>query len=82
MWLGGFIFQAENGIREAEGSSGIGDGYKGQGQGPTVDQLSALTHLLSQQCCYVDLSIWGCFLYTSDVADDRLCLDPGGRRII
>jgi hypothetical protein len=28
-------------------------------QEPTVDQLSALAHLLSQHCCYVDLSIWG-----------------------
>jgi hypothetical protein len=28
-------------------------------QEPTVDQLSALAHLLTQHCCYVDLSIWG-----------------------
>ncbi len=24
----------------------------------------------------------GCLLYTSDAADDLLCVDPGGRRII
>jgi anti-sigma-K factor RskA len=28
-------------------------------QEPTVDQLSALAHLLKHHCCYVDLSIWG-----------------------
>src|SRR5450756_1440478 len=25
---------------------------------------------------------WHCLLYTSDAADDLLCVDPGGRRII
>ena len=25
---------------------------------------------------------WGCLLYTSDAADDLLCVDLGGRRII
>ena len=25
---------------------------------------------------------WGCLLYTSDAADDPLCVDLGGRRII
>src|SRR5450756_3194372 len=29
----------------------------------------------------MDLS-WGCLLYTSDAADDLLCVDLGGRRII
>src|SRR5450756_1103124 len=27
-------------------------------------------------------SCWGCLLYTSDAADDLLCVDLGGRRII
>ena len=27
-------------------------------------------------------SIMGCLLYTSDAADDLLCVDLGGRRII
>src|SRR5450756_1216352 len=26
--------------------------------------------------------MWGCLLYTSDAADDLLCVDLGGRRII
>src|SRR5450756_1231198 len=26
--------------------------------------------------------LWGCLLYTSDAADDLLCVDLGGRRII
>ena len=29
-----------------------------------------------------DLYISGCLLYTSDAADDLLCVDLGGRRII
>src|SRR5450756_1187765 len=28
------------------------------------------------------LEAWGCLLYTSDAADDLLCVDLGGRRII
>ena len=26
--------------------------------------------------------IWDCLLYTSDAADDLLCVDLGGRRIL
>ena len=28
------------------------------------------------------LALGACLLYTSDAADDLLCVDPGGRRII
>mgnify|MGYP007068860145 CR=1 FL=1 len=28
------------------------------------------------------MGIFGCLLYTSDAADDLLCVDLGGRRII
>ena len=28
------------------------------------------------------VSFWNCLLYTSDAADDLLCVDLGGRRII
>ena len=28
------------------------------------------------------LGLWTCLLYTSDAADDLLCVDLGGRRII
>ena len=39
--------------------------------GPAVDELEALEALLV-----------ACLLYTSDAADDLLCVDLGGRRII
>src|SRR5659263_338554 len=29
-----------------------------------------------------DTRLWSCLLYTSDAADDLLCVDLGGRRII
>ena len=32
--------------------------------------------------CRMDGDIKGCLLYTSDAADDLLCVDLGGRRII
>ena len=37
-------------------------------------------------CCPIFLLsgslLWACLLYTSDAADDLLCVDLGGRRII
>src|SRR5665213_2769640 len=38
---------------------------------------SAICRLSDQERCP-----WGCLLYTSDAADDLLCVDLGGRRII
>ena len=29
-----------------------------------------------------EAALWTCLLYTSDAADDLLCVDLGGRRII
>ena len=29
-----------------------------------------------------EADLWACLLYTSDAADDLLCVDLGGRRII
>src|SRR5680860_1857010 len=31
---------------------------------------------------FLSVSKWSCLLYTSDAADDLLCVDLGGRRII
>src|SRR5680860_1909875 len=38
-------------------------------------------HRLHQQCSHL-LTTDPCLLYTSDAADDLLCVDLGGRRII
>ena len=40
-------------------------------------------HLPTRSFCFtIYLESWVCLLYTSDAADDLLCVDLGGRRII
>ena len=52
-----------------------------------LDQVSLADLLKSEVQVNTKLSvlseqIMGCLLYTSDAADDLLCVDLGGRRII
>ena len=82
-----FFFQAEDGIRDLVRSRGLGDVYKRQALrwrwrfrrvsladlGHDVDLLAVLHQVLPGG---------DCLLYTSDAADDLLCVDLGGRRII
>ena len=82
-----FFFQAEDGIRELVRSRGLGDVYKRQrlrrarvrarqglapGGEPVLPCAAARVHGQGGLC----------LLYTSDAADDLLCVDLGGRRII
>ena len=82
-----FFFQAEDGIRDAQESRGLGDVYKRQPayqppipqpvtpqQQPMPSDFAGFMAGLQQQMT--------CLLYTSDAADDLLCVDLGGRRII
>src|SRR5450756_2266421 len=49
------------------------------------EQAEPLPRLFSRSALLRDtLPLWlkGCLLYTSDAADDLLCVDLGGRRII
>ena len=54
------------------------------------DAINRATHAADRVSIVVntDAAIWvfaagmGCLLYTSDAADDLLCVDLGGRRII
>ena len=82
-----FFFQAEDGIRDLVRSRGLGDVYKRQA---VVGESNAetwrfllqglwLSGLRLQEACEL---FWTCLLYTSDAADDLLCVDLGGRRII
>ena len=49
-----------------------------QGVWPASKQMQGMPHHL-----YSDpAQSWHCLLYTSDAADDLLCVDLGGRRII
>ena len=82
-----FFFQAEDGIRGLVRSRGLGDVYKRQ-----VRQAYYLVYYLAPAA--VMALIFGllllagrepadpCLLYTSDAADDLLCVDLGGSRII
>ena len=82
-----FFFQAEDGIRDAQESRGLGDVYKRQAR------LRPWTRSgISNRGMVCDAPLDGptarpmasssCLLYTSDAADDLLCVDLGGRRII
>ena len=82
-----FFFQAEDGIRVLVRSRGLGDVYKRQvGCWPLVRSSSAgwwyFPWRFPVRVARSRSSFPPCLLYTSDAADDLLCVDLGGRRII
>ena len=82
-----FFFQAEDGIRDLVRSRGLGDVYKRQPytRASWKEALKPLPILTSygHRISGLFLLSWeGCLLYTSDAADDLLCVDLGGRCII
>ena len=81
------FFQAEDGIRIAQESRGLGDVYKRQGlrDGGTrrrrrPDATDAERGAAQLRCAADRAGL--CLLYPSDAADDLPCVDLGGRRII
>ena len=81
------FFQAEDGIRDLVRSRGLGDVYKRQASGrspgnPTRSDPSAHLPLAKERPRTPDSDAYSCLLYTSDAADDLLCVDLGGRRIL
>ena len=98
--MSGFVFQAEDGIRDAQESRGLGDVYKRQAlDHPAKHFARAVVHVGEDglRAChrlrvsglhpppvvaYVAAVQRNCLLYTSDAADDLLCVDLGGRRNI
>ena len=82
-----FFFQAEDGIRALVRSRGLGDVYKRQ----TYERLNR-PEALHWPCptkehpgtpiLHSEKFGMPCLLYTSDAADDLLCGDLGGRRIL
>ena len=55
------------------------------GRGGSDTTACALTAALSAEYCeiFTDVNgVYTCLLYTSDAADDLLCVDLGGRRVI
>ena len=89
-WRGGncwyLFFQAEDGIRDLVRSRGLGDVYKRQHRHDGADGVVAvlLDPVADRRLDAGDMGVGGarlCLLYTSDAADDPLCVDLGGRRI-
>ena len=82
-----FFFQAEDGIRDAQESRGLGDVYKRQelitDMIRKIRQKTNRKTTVSGRKRHLSVRVPGtCLLYTSDAADDLLCVDLGGRRII
>ena len=82
-----FFFQAEDGIRDAQESRGLGDVYKRQCHRcqQLLRDMRRVVPSSARFEVHTDdsfLPLAACLLYTSDAADDLLCVDLGGRRII
>ena len=82
-----FFFQAEDGIRDLVRSRGLGDVYKRQyisnrNDSSSNSELEKLSTLTTEAASIREEITELCLLYTSDAADDLLCVDLGGRRII
>ena len=82
-----FFFQAEDGIRDLVRSRGLGDVYKKQNVYKEYGRVYVdLGDYEYDEVCEEVKKVFGvvgvCLLYTSDAADDLLCVDLGGRRII
>ena len=83
---GGFVFQAEDGIRDLVRSRGLGDVYKRQDKKEAFAPGAKVPLTLKFETSgeiKLDVDIrQPCLLYTSDAADERSSVDLGGRRII
>ena len=82
-----FFFQAEDGIRDLVRSRGLGDVYKRQTYDCSgkfnADKNTHAKMLLELRFADDEMArTTTCLLYTSDAADDLLCVDLGGRSII
>eukprot|EP00658_Telonema_sp_P-2_P074517 TRINITY_DN63776_c0_g1_i1.p1 TRINITY_DN63776_c0_g1~~TRINITY_DN63776_c0_g1_i1.p1 ORF type:complete len:105 (+),score=26.39 TRINITY_DN63776_c0_g1_i1:58-372(+) len=86
-----FFFQAEDGIRDAQESRGLGDVYKRQAYTSVYITLrrAICTSLYCSRTRNITTIYWTathdrrhCLLYTSDAADEEDSVDLGGRRII
>ena len=77
-----FLYQEEDGIRDAQESRWLGDEYK--------RQVAEEARSAGNKMMWDVVETWlkasggnvGCILYTSDAADDLFCVYLGGRRII
>ena len=92
-----YVFQAEDGIRDLVRSRGLGDVYKRQCMpwASSCTRCSrGNCPLTARRCRWLPARYTTrpgrraasartstCLLYTSDAADDLLCVDLGGRRI-
>ena len=88
-----FFFQAEDGIRDLVRSRGLGDVYKRQtwyrplrtiktAEQQRNESTMGMEPGQRENILHAGPIAQFCLLYTSDAADDLLCVDLGGRRII
>ena len=82
-----FFFQAEDGIRDLVRSRGLGDVYKRQTLQSRLNHewqfdVGGTGQAFFNVTGFHTSRTEACLLYTSDAADDLLCVDLGGRRII
>src|SRR5262249_58081683 len=80
---GSFFFQAEDGIRDAQESHGLGDVYKRQISGLGIGAVYALSGVgLVVLFRATGVLNFACLLYTSDAADERASVLLGGPGIV
>ena len=82
-----FFCQAEDGIRDLVRSRGLGDVYKRQIESQVgLAEQHVHVHVPARGGGHPDTGRaeqdLACLLYTSDAADERSRVDPGGRRLL
>mgnify|MGYP007068950269 CR=1 FL=1 len=80
-----FFVQAEDGIRDAQKSRGLGDVYKRQEQGMIDFDITRFEQTFEHNGFLrvgAFALLLACLLYPSYAADDLLCVDLGGRPLI
>ena len=81
--LGARVYQQQQHALEIGREQGLlSSGQYAQGLLTAGAQTQATVGAQAQQAETTALQNWHCLLYTSDAADDLLCVDLGGRRII
>ena len=78
------FIQAEDGIRVLVRSRGLVDVYKRQDDHRVINGIANIVAGAGRCGRHANMqrNLDRCLLYTYDAADDLLCVDPGGRRII
>ena len=84
--MSGVFYQAEDGIRDAQESRGLGDVYRDRFELSVIRTLYRFIQGQVSKHPAMDINelmkLLTCLLYTSHAADELLCVELGGRRVI